>query len=366
MTKPTSRKPKSFKLDTKASDKQAAPKRGSSKTAGESRQRRPRAIEPPYDLQYLPPEAVDEAYRRADEMTPPPPPPPIKKGFGWGKLMLSAFSALAMLAIGVALDQFIHDLFARNNWLGWAAIALTTIAVLATLGLVGREMLAMFRLSTLEGLKDRGETAKAENNLKNARSITIEIGSLFASRPETAHSRSELEAHGQDVMRAKDLLFLVERDLLAPLDKKARTMVMQSARRVSIVTAVSPRALIDIAYVLMENTRLIRKIAEHYGGRPGFFSSMKLIRQVLTHLAATGAIAVGEGLMQQIVGHGIAARVSTRLGEGVINGLLTARIGIAAIDVCRPLQFDAERRPGVNDFLSALTISEKKAHNEKK
>jgi uncharacterized membrane protein YcjF (UPF0283 family) len=30
-----------------------------------------------------------------------------------------------------------------------------------------------------------------------------------------------------------------------------------------------------------------------------------------------------------------------RLGEGVINGLLTARIGIAAMDLCRPLAFRA-------------------------
>ncbi len=48
-------------------------------------------------------------------------------------------------------------------------------------------------------------------------------------------------------------------------------MIANAARRVSVVTAVSPRALVDIGYVLFEAARLIRMLAFLYGGRPGFF-----------------------------------------------------------------------------------------------
>jgi putative membrane protein len=58
-----------------------------------------------------------------------------------------------------------------------------------------------------------------------------------------------------------------------------------------------------------------------------------------------------------VLGHGLAARLSTRLGEGVINGLMTARIGIAAMDLCRPLPFRAAKRPGIGDFIGDLTPS---------
>ena len=129
---------------------------------------------------------------------------------------------------------------------------------------------------------------------------------------------------------------------------------MASAKRVSIVTAVSPRALIDLAFVLMENLRLIRRLSQLYGGRPGLLGFMRLTRNVLVHLATTGAIAVGDSLVQQVVGHGLAARLSARLGEGVVNGLLTTRIGIAAIDVCRPMPFGAQKRPKISDFLGEL------------
>jgi len=141
------------------------------------------------------------------------------------------------------------------------------------------------------------------------------------------------------------------------LDQKAKTLVMGSARRVSIVTAVSPRALVDIGFVLVENIRLIRQIADLYGGRPGTFGFWRLARNVLAHLAVTGAIAVGDGLLQQIIGHGVAAKISSRLGEGIVNGLLTARIGIAAIDVCRPLSFSDQTRPGIKDFMGELLKS---------
>ena len=62
----------------------------------------------------------------------------------------------------------------------------------------------------------------------------------------------------------------------------------------------------------------------------------------------------GDSLLQQIVGHGVAARISARLGEGVLNGLLTARVGLSALAVCRPMPFAAEKQPGVKDVAPFL------------
>ena len=73
-------------------------------------------------------------------------------------------------------------------------------------------------------------------------------------------------------------------------------MVLDAAKRVSLVTAVSPRALVDLAYVVFEAGRLIRRLAELYGGRPGTLGFFRLARGVLAHLAVTGAIAAGDEL----------------------------------------------------------------------
>ena len=141
-------------------------------------------------------------------------------------------------------------------------------------------------------------------------------------------------------------------------------MILDAAKRVSVVTAVSPRALVDIVYVLFEAGRLIRRLSELYGGRPGTLGFFRLARGVLAHLAVTGAIAAGDDIVHQIVGQGLAARLSAKLGEGVVNGMMTARIGVAAMEVTRPLPFLAAKRPGMGEFLSVLaSFSGKKAEN---
>ena len=77
---------------------------------------------------------------------------------------------------------------------------------------------------------------------------------------------------------------------------------------------------------------------------------------VFTHLVATGAVAVGDDLVSSVAGGGVLSRVSRRFGEGVVNGALTARVGVAAIEVCRPLPFRAAKRPSVSGLVGrALT-----------
>jgi putative membrane protein len=78
------------------------------------------------------------------------------------------------------------------------------------------------------------------------------------------------------------------------------------------------------------------------------------MRLCIAHLTVTGGLAVGDGMVQQVLGHGVVAKLSTRLGEGVLNGLLTARLGLAAIEVTRPLPFAALSPPALSDLAADL------------
>ena len=107
---------------------------------------------------------------------------------------------------------------------------------------------------------------------------------------------------------------------------------------------------------LAANLRMIRRIAQIYGGRSGTLGSWRLVRAVMTHLVATGAVAVGDDLIGSIGGGHVLSKLSRRFGEGLVNGALTARVGVAAMEVCRPLPFTPGRRPRVTALVRrALT-----------
>ena len=65
-------------------------------------------------------------------------------------------------------------------------------------------------------------------------------------------------------------------------------------------------------------------------------------------------MAVGDGLLQQIIGHGIAAKISARLGEGVLNGTLTARIGLPPCRSAAPCPFRPQKPPSLGDVAPFL------------
>lgn len=280
---------------------------------------------------------------------------PPRRGFSFGRLFWGSLAGLVSLAFGLWLDSLIADLFIRSQWLGYGAIALKVLLCIALLAVALRELGALRRLKSVHRLQARAARIFAANELSSARSLVKDVLALYEGRPETAQSRAHLNAQLGNVMDGRDLLSLAERDLLGGMDSKASAIILSSAKRTSIVTAISPRALIDVLFVIVENIRLIRRLSQLYGGRPGFFSSWRLTREVIGHLVLTGGISAGDSMIQDALGHGLAAKVSARLGEGVINGMLTARVGRAAMAVCRPLPFLTTKPPSLKSIVGELT-----------
>jgi putative membrane protein len=302
---------------------------------------------------------LDEVRYEPEDLYPPEDtegvvPVPAPRRRRWLALLLSAIAGLIALALGFAVDALVRNLFDRAVALGWVAIALAALAVIALMAMLLREVVALLRLRRIAHIHEHAVTAAANDNRADALGVVRELTALYRHRPETARGRRELARHRGEIIDGRDLIGLAETQLLLGFDRTAKRMIMDSSKRVAVVTAISPRALVDVVFVGAEVLRLIRRLATLYDGRPGTLGFFRLARATVTHLAVTGGMAAGDSLIQQIVGHGIAARVSARLGEGVVNGLLTARIGIAAVEVCRPLPFVAASPPRLADVMAAL------------
>jgi putative membrane protein len=280
-----------------------------------------------------------------------------RRGVRWAMLFCCSLGGLVALAVGVAVTDLITDLLARNQELGWLGVAFAVLAMVSLLAIAVRETIGLMRLATVERLRERAAEMIVSDNRNEARALVRELLALTRKIPHLARGRAALEGHLGEIIDGPDVVRLAERELMTPLDQQARRIISMAATRVSVVTAVSPRAVVDVLFVFGTALILVRRLAFLYGARPGTLSLARLVRQVVMHLAVTGGLAASDSLIQQMLGHGIAAKLSARLGEGVLNGFLTARLGLAAVDVIRPVPFAALPRPTLSDLMSEVLRS---------
>jgi putative membrane protein len=323
--------------------------------------RRPRAFSPS-EAEII--EPVSPQADTVDERAPGAPPLPaglqlptfedIGRGIRWGSWLLSAMGALASIAFGLWFSRFVSVAVAREDWIGWISFGLAIIILVALLMLVVRELVGFVRLRRLGRIRSAAEKALRERNVSEEREAIQAIRRLLAGRSELRWHLARLDEHARDVRDPGDLMRLADRDLMLVIDGEARRLVAKAAKRVTVVTAISPAAFVSVGYVLIENLRLLRSLAGLYGGRPGFAGTARLARMVIGHIVATGSIALTDDLLGQFLGQDLLRRVSRRLGEGVFNGALTARIGAAAVEVTRPLPFIEAPPVRVRDFLGEL------------
>ncbi|WP_134727060.1 YcjF family protein [Paracoccus luteus] len=268
------------------------------------------------------------------------------------RFFINSLVALLTFLLAMAALRFFEDLMARYPLLGWVGIALFAAFTVAALAMAVREYAAWARFGRIDAIHRAAGAALARADLAQARGVADQLDGLYARRPELAWARRNLAARRGDVFDAHTLLALAEAELLAPLDQQARREIEAAARTVAAATALIPLALADVLAALAANLRMIRRMAEIYGGRAGAVGGWRLARTVVTHLVATGAVAAGDDLIHTVAGGGMLAKVSRRFGEGVVNGALTARVGIAAMEVCRPLPFIQQPRPRVGNLMA--------------
>jgi putative membrane protein len=278
----------------------------------------------------------------------------LHTGLRWGKVLISALAGAALLGAAAAYLRLVSAALVREDWIGWMTLALLATAAMAAVMIAVREVIGLFRLARLGRLRAEAQRALRQGDRRRERQAAMSLARLYAARPELSWSVSRFREHAHDVHDPGELLSLAERQLLVPLDQSARRLVTASAKRVATVTALSPILLVAVAYVAIENLRLMRALAGVYGGRPGIAGVVRLANMVLGHLVATGGMALTDDLLGQFLGQDVLRRLSRRLGEGAFNGALTARVGIAALMIVRPLPHRATVPPRARDILAEV------------
>ena len=159
-----------------------------------------------------------------------------------------------------------------------------------------------------------------------------------------------MSASALEPLSGLEKLALIDTQLLRKLDSSANERIIQATRDSAVFTTISPFALLDVLISLWRNLKMIREIAEVYGMAPGWFQTAKLLRRAIAQVVVAGGMEAGDGLLQSLFGSSVAGKLSAKMGEGLINGLMTARLGVATAELCRPLPFALDRKPKLREI----------------
>jgi len=298
------------------------------------------------------PVELDSAGPLEGEVLPPPVRP--KRRRRAAAVFVGSLAALVLAAVGFDTADMIARAFDISPWLGGVLSGLAGVAV-ASLGVVtGREWRAFARLRRVDALRMEAALLRSKGGHGGARPLLDRVEALYAGRREMEGPRRDLSSALTDAHDDREVLDLAERTLLAPLDRQAYRLVLTASRDVGVATALSPAALLDVAVVLWRNMKLVREVAALYGARPGLIGSARLVRRMAENIGVAGVADASDALVTDALGGTLAAALSARLGQGVINGLLTARIGLTAMHLCRPLPYAENRRPRLAEIRKEL------------
>ncbi len=277
--------------------------------------------------------------------------------FRWGALLFSALFTLVTMWAGLSISKLVEDFFARSPVLGWTALAVAGVAAFAAFAIILREIWALARLRRIEHIQVDAAHAINTDDSAAAKRAVEQLKSLYAGRPDAQLGLREMKRYEADILDGRARIRLAERHLVDWRDGEAHRIIAHAARRITLLTTVAPTAALDILLVAAQNLRMMRELATLYGGRPSTLSTLRLARMVISHLAVTGGIALSDNLLQHVVGRGLLGRLSSRFGEGTVNGILTARVGLAARDVCRPIPQETSAKDTLGSLMKELVSS---------
>ena len=138
---------------------------------------------------------------------------------------------------------------------------------------------------------------------------------------------------------SSEVVQLYSRVILTKVDEKALNEVAKFSTEAVVLVALSPVAIIDMLIMLSRNLRMINKIAGLYGLQLGYWSRIKLIKQVFVNMAYAGASELVADYGSDVLGAELLGKLSARFAQGLGAGMLTARLGAKTMELCRPIPF---------------------------
>jgi putative membrane protein len=250
---------------------------------------------------------------------------------GSTKLRKLARVTLIAVLIGVLTETVlgIYSAFQASFWLGSLWLVISVMLCLTLFGFFIREWWL------LRKLKQRWQMQTHFDEQSHIRAL---------QRPDLEQQwQQQRQSHWTDT----EVTTRFEHDILAKVDQTAVRRIRKWSLEAAALVAISPSSLADMLLLLWRNQRMISELSQLYGVKLGYWSRIKLWRQILTNLAYAGVSELIVDMGSQWLSTELVARLSARAAQGVGAGLLTARLGLQTIRLVRPLPYVYTKKPSL-------------------
>lgn len=265
--------------------------------------------------------------------------------------LLTAFTGL----VGWQAADTVLTAVQSGDWLtvGWAGFS----ATLAGLGIsaLARELWRLKQLRRHFTVQQQSEAMLHSDSIgKGAEfcQLLAEQGNITPEDPHLDRWRNSINVSHNDA----EVLEMYDAMVICQQDKRAKALVAKIASEAALLVAVSPLAVADILLVAWRSFRLIDQLGAIYGVELGYWSRIRLFKLVLANMAAAGATELVADASIDLLSMDLAGKVSTRVAQGFGVGILTARLGIKAMALLRPVPWQQDNQVRLGEIRKELII----------
>jgi putative membrane protein len=279
------------------------------------------------------------------------PPPEYKKPTTVPLLWLAgSLGLLLLLMLLVDTYHFIVQQYASSLFLGTLFLSLILIITGTALTLSWRAYKNIQQLSTVSKLQTEGHQLIESEDYGRAIPYLNKIAQFYVDKPNFKNRLERFYLTLNDSHHDREVCSLFSHQLMKDIDQQAYNIVTQRSKEIALMTAISQIAFLDTILTLWRDVRMIRDIAILYGGKPGFLATMSLIIGVLQDLIYADVSEMAADSVAEILGGSMLSFMSAQAAQGVGSGIITARLGLQAMQKCRPLPFLEEEKPSLKDI----------------
>ncbi|MFC1235726.1 YcjF family protein [Vibrio sp. F74] len=276
---------------------------------------------------------------------------PSKKRKWLGAGLLAAFTGL----IGWQAADTVITAVQSSNWLsvGWS-LFMASIAGLGILA-IGKELLKLRRLRHHFSVHEQSEELLKSSRLGKGKPFCEQLAKE-SGISDVNPSYSRWQSAINDTHNDAEILQMYEGMVITKQDQQAKAIVAKLSTEAAVLVAVSPLAIVDILLVAWRNFKLIDELAQVYGVELGYWSRLKLFKLVLVNMAVAGATEVATDAGMDLLSMDLAGKVSTRVAQGFGVGILTARLGLRAMSLLRPIPWNQENKVRLGEIRKILLV----------